>query len=351
LAWPPTERAARNVSELGNVNLEAAGLASAAIDARVDITDQYVFQKPGERTRTILVLNVNPLAPTHANEFRRGAVYEILVDTDHDATPNIAFRCRFSRKEQGRQHARATRVELHQELQDGHLEGENQEYVLVEDAPVSFGAEPHVSDGKRGLRFFAGLRSDPFFFDLHGFSNGLKFTGSDFFIDKNVFSIALEVPNDLLGQEPHVGIWTRTLVPMMLQPDHVTQVDQVGRPGITTLFALGHDRTLFATTYPAVQPITATSSGLSFLELFQSELQRLGGYSAAQALATAETLLPDILNFDYSNADGFWNGRRLRDDVMDVMLGIVTNAKIGGDDVGPHTDYLSEFPYLGRPHV
>ena len=338
-----------NVSEI--VNLEAAGLLFAAVDARVDITDHYVFQKPGEPTRTILALNVNPLAPRHANEFRHGAVYETLVDTDGDAKPNIAFRYRFSRKEQGRQLARVTRVELHRELEDGHLEGENQEELLFQDAPVSFGPEPLLTSGSHSVQFFAGLRSDPFFFDLLGFSNGLTFSGSDFFLDKNVFSIALEVPIQLLGRTPHVGVWTRTLVPMMLQPDHLTQVDQVGRPAIGTLFALGHDRNLFATTYPAAQPMTVTSMGQTFAELFHSELQRLGGYSTKQALTIAARLLPDILSYDYSRSDGFWNGRRLHDDVMDVLLQLVTNGKITSDGVGPHTDYLDEFPYLGQPHV
>jgi len=62
--------------------------------------------------------------------------------------------------------------------------------VLVEHAPVSFDSHARISEGDDGVRFFAGLRSDPFFFDLLGFLNGFKFTGSDFFVDKNVFSMA-----------------------------------------------------------------------------------------------------------------------------------------------------------------
>src|ERR1700674_5759963 len=94
-----------------------------------------------------------------------------------------------------------------------------------------------------------------------------------------------------------------------------------------------------------------TSMGLTFVDVFHSELQRLGGYSAKQALAIAEMLVPDVLSFDYSSSDGFWNGRHLHDDVMDVMLQLVTNRNITSDGVGPHTDYLSEFPYLGQPHM
>src|SRR5438128_6663592 len=70
-------------------HLDAPDLTSPAMDARVDITDHYAFQKPDHPERTILILNVNPLAPTHAAEFRSDAVYETLVDTNGDAQPEI----------------------------------------------------------------------------------------------------------------------------------------------------------------------------------------------------------------------------------------------------------------------
>jgi len=333
-------------------HLDAPGLTSPAMDARVDITDHYAFQKPGDPHRSILILNVNPLAPSHADEFRHDAVYETLVDTNGDAQPDIAFRYRFSRKENGRQFARVSRVELQRELQDGHLEREDDDAdLIVEHAPVSFGTQALITRGEHGVQFFAGFRSDPFFFDLLGFLNGLKFTGADFFIDKNVFGIALDVPNRLLGPNPKIGVWTRTLVPMLMQPDHRTQADQMGRPAINTVFNHATDKNLFNVTQPAAQRNTVTANGQTFLQLFTSELEALGGYSASQAAGIAQILLPDILTFDYSSSAGFLNGRRLQDDVIDIELNLVTNGKITGDGVGPHTDYLADFPFLGKPHV
>jgi hypothetical protein len=321
------------------------------MDTRVDITDHYAFQKPGDSSRTILILNVNPLAPTHADEFRSDALYETLVDTDGDAVPNIAFRYRFTPKRNGKQLARVMRAELTGQVEDGHVHG--RERALVEAAPVSFGSDAIVSSGVDGtdVRFFAGLRSDPFFFDLLGFLNGLQFTGSDFFIDKNVFGIALELPNRLLGDNPNIGVWVRTLVPMTMQPDHLTQADQMGRPAINTVFNHGIDKNTFNVIQPADQRTATTSTGETFLQLFTSELEALGGYSASQATGIAEILLPDILTFDYSSSAGFLNGRKLTDDVIDIELNLVTNGKITGDGVGPHTDYLSDFPYLGNPHA
>ena len=44
------------------------------------------------------------------------------------------------------------------------------------------------------------------------------------------------------------------------------------------------------------------------------------------------------------------NGRTLTDDVVDPFLRVLTNGKAAGDGVGPHTDLLAEFPYVGPPH-
>jgi Domain of unknown function (DUF4331) len=335
-------------------HLDAPGLTSPAKDPRVDITDHYAFRKPGDTSRTILILNVNPLVrpgdPEHF-AFRSDALYETLVDTDSDAVPNIAFRYRFTPKQNGRQLARVTRAELNGQVEDGHVHG--QEQALVEAAPVSFGSEAIVRSGVdgTGVRFFAGFRSDPFFFDLLGFLDNLHFTGSDFFIDKNVFGIALDLPNTLLGTNPNIGVWVRTLVPMTMQRDHLTQADQMGRPAINTVFNHGPDKNTFNVTQPADQRTAKTANGETFLQEFTDELEALGGYNAADATGIAKILLPDILTFDYSSAAGFLNGRKLRDDVIDIELSLVTNGKITGDGVGPHTDYLSDFPYLGNPHV
>ncbi len=324
-------------------HLDAPGLTSPAMDARVDITDHFAFQQPGHPHRTVLIFNVNPLAPTHADEFRHDALYETLVDTNGDAKPDIAFRCRFTRKEDdGRQFARVTRAEIERELEDGHVHEEFEKEVLVEHAPVSFGSNAQITEGEDDVRFFAGIRSDPFFFDLLGFLNGFNFTGSDFFIDKNVFGMVLEMPSRLLGSNPNIGVWTRTLVPMTMQPEHLTQVDQMGRPAINTVFNHGNDKNVFNVTQP-------DQMRTIFLTSFDDTLESFG-YSEANALAIAQILLPDILTFDYSSTAGFLNGRQLPDDVIDISLGLVTNGKVTTDKVGPHTDYLATMPYLGKPH-
>jgi hypothetical protein len=332
-------------------HLDAPGLTSPAMDTRVDITDVYAFQKPDHPDRTVLILNVNPLAPTHANEFRSDAVYEMFVDINGDAKPEISFQFLFNAKtDRGEQSASVLRTDLTPNLDVSQVT-RDRTISLVTQAPVSLTSEAHITRGHEGTLFFAGLRSDPFFFDLMGFLNGLKFTGADFFIDKNVYGIALEVPNYLLGPNPKIGIWTRTLVPTTLQPGRMAQADQMGRPGINTVFNHGNDKNIFNVTQPADQAMTRTTDGSTFLESFQSTLETLGGYSPTQAANIANILLPDILTFDYSSTAGFLNGRRLQDDVIDIALNLISNGKVTGDGAGPHTDYLAEFPYLGNPHA
>src|SRR6202451_3559818 len=71
------------------------------------------------------------------------------------------------------------------------------------------GAKANMAEAD-GHRFFAGWRSDPFFFDTLGALNNLQFTGVDFFTDKDVCSIVLEVPNSALGSGK-IGLWHRTV--------------------------------------------------------------------------------------------------------------------------------------------
>lgn len=317
-------------------HLDAPGLQSPNMDPRIDITDIYAFQKPGNAEKSILILNVNPLAPTLANSFEPKAVYELKIDTNGDAIADIAFRISFSNFENGRQNATVKRAveTAARETNDGE--------VIISGAPCSFGKEAHITTSG-DYRFFAGIRSDPFFFDLAAFLAGLKFhnPGTDFFIDKNVFSIVLEVPNKAaLGNNPAIGVWARTLMP---RGNGLAADDRMGRPAINTVFNHGNDKNVFN----AIDP---SQDRAQFEASFVSTLEALGGYSTAQATTLAEILLPDILTYNYSSSAGFLNGRRLQDDVIDAELALVTNGAITSDFVGPHTDYLSEFPYVGNPH-
>jgi hypothetical protein len=86
-----------------------------------------------------------------------------------------------------------------------------------------------------------------------------------------------------------------------------------------------------------------------FLAHFAAGFEGLG-YSQVEATRLAGGLLPDILPYDYDSSAGFPNRLKLTDDVVDTQLPLLTHGRITTDMVGPHTDYLAVFPYLGSPH-
>src|SRR5258708_5913895 len=153
-------------------------------DARLDLTDLYAFPKPGDPRKSILVMNVHPSAaanppgPTIAEPFASEALYELKIDTDGDAVADIAYRVSFSSSERGPQTATLRRVVGAQAAGIG-----DSGQVIVEGAAISAGPVARVTEAAEH-RFFAGWRSDPFFFDVRGVANDLQLTGEDFFADK-----------------------------------------------------------------------------------------------------------------------------------------------------------------------
>jgi Domain of unknown function (DUF4331) len=212
--------------------------------------------------------------------------------------------------------------------------------VVIASAPVSVGGEVQVV-AAGGYRFLSGLRSDPFFLDADGLRNGFQFTGHDTFADRNVFGMVLEVPNTALGSAASLRLWARTVAPVY---GNVAQVDLAGRPGIATVFnRTDADRAAFNEAPP-------TDQRERFGARFVAALQTMG-YSEGQADDLMRSFLPDVLEYDPSDPGGYPNGRRLSDDVVDLMSAMVTMGRVATDGVGPHTDLLDEFPYLGAPHA
>src|SRR5712691_3729328 len=306
-------------------------------DARLDLTDLYAFPKPSEADKSILIMNVHPSAvvnppgSTTREPFAPKALYELKIDTNGDAVADIAYRVRFSSSADGRQTATVRRVEGAQAAGTG-----DGGQVIIEAAPVSTGRDARVTESG-GYRFFAGWRSDPFFFDTRGALNDLQFTGDDFFIDKDVCSIVLEMPNSALGPKP-VGLWARTL-------DGAggvwVQADRGALPA-QAVFLVGTERDA----YLAGEPL----DDARFVAGFAHALEHAGGYAPDEARRVAATLLPEMLSYDPTRPASFpCNGRTLTDDAADAFLALLTNGKVTGDMVGPHIDLLAEFPYVGTP--
>ena len=304
-------------------------------DARLDLTDVFAFPKPGEVGKSILIMNVHPsfgldpLKPTTAIPFAADAMYELRIDTNGDKVADVTYRMVFSPFTTDGQ-----TVSLHLIRAAKPDDGGD---VLIENAPVSLERNATITEGG-GHRCFAGWRSDPFFFDPVGALNGFRF-GKDFFADKDVCSIVLEVPNSVLGTGKN-GLWARTLT---LANGRWVQVDRGGRAS-QAVFLAGDEREHYHAAEPA--------DDADFVATFAHSLEHTGGYSHEDAQRVAEALLPDIQTFDHTQAACYpHNGRMLTDDVMGVFLPILTNNKVMTHGLRPHDDLLADFPYLGPPHV
>ena len=310
-------------------------------DRRLDLTDLFVFKSSEDPGKTVLIIDSNPTsapppipAPVTGPEFHPGAVYRINIDTDGDNHADIAFTFVFSEYENGRQTGNAwyaTGAQARQAEPGGE--------VLAEGIPVSFDGTAQPVEAN-GIRLAAGLRSDPFFADVEGALHGFAWTGHDDFADNNVDSIALEVPDDMLGNSPVIGVWASislrrdgTLVPM----------DRGGNPTINPFINPDGEKNLFNSRQPA-------DDVANYLQPWSKILENAGGYSPEEAKAAALQVLPDILHYDRTKPATYPNGRVLTDDVYSIRFAWLSNGKIPPAGLKPHDDLLNEFPYLGVPN-
>ncbi|MEZ0236184.1 MAG: DUF4331 family protein [Actinomycetota bacterium] len=329
----------------GADHLDAPGLTSPATRSDGDINDVYVFQGRDER-QTVIAVTTHPaagaIAPlAYATDLR----YTIKVDRDGDARPDSQYTASFDEpRTSGRQ-----------------------PYSIVwraggDQRRIAHGLTGGIADVRGGGRAFAGLRSDPFFFDLAAFQGSVLGMGDrafcdgdevDFFESLNANAIVLQVPDSALGRD--IGVWAVTTT------DDGDRIDRMGRPAINTVFNSGDDKNRFNLGHPRSDYRRFSDNVRGVLATF-SALDAEGAYSNPETRTLAKVLLPDVVTYDTRTAAaGPLNGRALADDVIDAELNIVTGGfafdgrdgtgAITGDCVGAHDDYLSAFPYLGEPHA
>ncbi|MEA2545786.1 MAG: hypothetical protein QOI09_1059 [Chloroflexota bacterium] len=356
---------------------------TAKSNHRIDITDLYAFKSGAGTT---LILNVNPLT-TPANSktvrFSTTALYEFKVDLNGDAVADVAYRVKFGSTRfaadgsviQTYTVRRATGAAARVNAWTGTTIGSG--------STTPYRRGSRVTTFANGTRAFAGVRDDPFFFDLVGFiqfKNELLmgnttlgspgggpgsllggFTGSDTFAGTNVSSIALWVPNAALGGAGrHIGIWATTST---LTSTGFDQVDRMGRPAINTVFNGLHapvsstlnnaEKEAFNRINPTSDRAVATDNVVAVLDTIGAVLTANGAtaYTATQVNGIARILLPDILTFQVGNSAGFLNGRKLGDDVINAEFSLLTNGAVTSDGVNANDrSFFTSFPYLAAPH-
>jgi hypothetical protein len=321
----------------------AANLKFPGDDPRLDFTDLFIFTSPNDPDKTVLIIDINPYTSGMSamppfllkSEFHPDGIYRINIDTNGDAQPDAGFTFVFSELKDGRQTG-SVYYATGPEAQQLEPAGE----VLVAGTPVGFDAtaEP-VQAGP--IRLFIGVRSDPFFADADGSFHGFKWTGQDAFADRNIQSIAMEVPNDLLSPDPTIGVWASVCV---RQNGEILQVDRGGHPTINPFVSPNNTKN----EYNVRQPVDDVAN---YLEIWSKFLETNGGYSPEDARTAALIVLPDILRYDRSQPASYPNGRTLTDDAFGSRFAWMSNGKIGSQGLKPHEDLLSDFPYLGVPNI
>jgi Domain of unknown function (DUF4331) len=321
-------------------------------DQRLDLCDLYAFQSPADPTRTVLILNANP----NADALHPDAIYRLAVDNNGDLRNDIAFSFVFSSVTDGRQSVDVF-LATNEEAEEPEAVGEK----LFDAVDVSFGKTPNVAQSGE-FTFFAGARSDAFFFDFDGIKNlfdisGARnftaphldalagkspWTGQDSNTTANVFSMAMELPTAYLGADPDIRIWGRCSV---RRDGDLQHVDRAGHPSVSSFFNTDDTKV----EYNAGEPIDDRAR---WIEQFIHLMGHTGDYTREEAIAAIdnEGTLPDMLTFDPAKPAKYPNGRTFTDDVIDYRLAFLTKGGCPPTGLSPHADTLTEFPYLGTPH-
>lgn len=180
-----------------------------------DIADIYSFRSPGNPANLVLVMTVSGLIPpaeASSTFFDPGVLYEWKIDTNGDAVEDLVVQ------------AFATGSGSNQVM---HFRGPVAPEVTGTTSRIPDGdelvqvavssTETPVTETAGGVTVFAGVRDDPFFFDLAQFNqivggNATAFNdpGTDTFAGTNVLALVFEVPISQVGSSSNLGIWGTT---------------------------------------------------------------------------------------------------------------------------------------------
>ncbi len=400
--------AAAGLSAFASSHREAPAIAE---DQYADNTDVFAFISPSDANKLVIVADYVPLlipaAGPNFYRFSDDARYEVHIDNDGDAKPDITYRWTFDN------HLRNGNTFLYNtgpidsisdpdlnvtQTYDLHrIEGDKKTKIM-DDVPV---APWHV--GKRsfanyeqvalqavrsanGTTAFAGPRDEPFFVDLHVFDL-LGVGGAPGTDGINVMSLVLEVPiTDVAkggvrpaagstGQSSVVGIYASTSRPQVriLKRNHDAedlgthvQVSRLAWPLVNEVLIPLKDKDKFNRTAPHND---VSNFGAYILDPEVPKLLNLvlgagcaptppGGRTDIVGLlapngTTPADLLRININQGQTNAhSGFPNGRALADDVTDTMLTVACNngQKISDGVNGNDKEFTATFPYLASPH-
>ena len=207
---------------------------------------------------------------------------------------------------------------------------------IITDAEVSFGPKPNIV--KSGAyTFFAGSRSDAFFFDYDGIKNLFDTSGGRNFtaphlggkspwtgVDSNTRSQCVLDRDGAADQR--AGAQARDPYLGAMQPAARRQAPacRSRRPSRVSSFFNTDDT---KEEYNASEPVNDRKR---WLDQFVHLMGHTGNYTREEAIAAIDTerILPDTLNFNPSKPAKYPNGRVFTDDVIDHRLAFLSKGDI-----------------------
>jgi len=412
LAAVATSAAIAGAVALGPGNGTASSHREAPLiadDPSADLTDVYAFRSPDRPGTVTILANVipgeDPAAGPNWYTFSPGARYNLKIDTTGDVRPDVIYRFEFRRKTgpfflgDTAQPFTVTRI----------AKGKTTVVASGTTPPNNIGqrstpdyrslvAKSLVSFDSGAAKAFAGQRDDPFFgdigaiFDLVAIRKGTGNTGGgkDFFAGYGVHTFAVQLPiAGLTAKNGTIGVWASVDRRKVTTRGATTrdsgtwvQVDRLGNPLVNEVII----PTGLKDRWNALQPWSESQFRAYYTEPILAavinKLYKLGAPEKGRDDLVAVLLtgvpklnytgpkLADVLRLNLTvpvaqspnrlgvlggDTQGWPNGRRLSDDVIDIaeqaVGGFLKDVKlplgdgVNADDVRP----LDAFPYVADP--
>ena len=353
----------------------------ASNNQSTDIADVFAFLDPKDNDRLILAMTQRGFIASGENAnfgiFDQFLKYRLQLETTGDAQPDLFIDITFTPVEQSGGPQTATI-----EFSSGHVfTALTTRSTTTTESREETLARQVVTDGPEGIKFFAGLVDDPFFFDIPGFSRFVAAVragdpnaaqqlqrGRDSFAGYNLMGIALSIPLESLPSPSSLGLGVSGLIlrnttTRVLEDGFKTfgefrQVERMGNPAVNVALIPFNrkDEYNFATPVDdangqfaasIVGTLTALGTNADNIAILANVAVTNGDYLRLN-LTTENHSLGVGERITDAGYVGFPNGRRLGDDTVDVLLYFITNQTIlTGDNVNSNDVPLGDtFPYF-----
>lgn len=316
-------------------------------DPAADIADFYAYLNPNDPSKLVLAMTVNALAsPTspESYEFSKDVLYTFNIDNDGDAIADETIQFRFGGSEEA--HRQKIFAEFPRHIV--HRGEATFTPAYAKEAPT-----PVINEVGPGIKYFAGLRDDPFFFDIvaafRSFQGEKFSTGIDRFAGLNVSAIIVEVPLTLLSKHQYtkLQIWGDTRRQIN---GRWTQIQRVGNPAVKAIFIPANLKDQYNRTLPH-------NDAKLYSAVLRDTVKTKLGQTDDIAELVIKQLAPDTLKLDPTRPSKWPNGRALDEDSIDLVFSYNLYKPFvyaPGDLDGVHHNdvpFLSTFPYLAPPHI